>query len=209
MRTRPTPPCSTPGRRLLAGFTTVRDLGGDPRLILSACAMRSMPASFAGPTIVAAGAAWSRCRAAMATRATAVNRDLASLRRQPRQHLQRRRRLPPRGARADQRRRRRDQVRRDRRRAVSNVPGGLNQQMMDDEMRAVVDHRADLRPQGRRPRPRRRGRQRRASRRGRFDRAWHLHQRRDLPPLQADRRLLRPDPARPRRGARRRRSAAR
>ena len=89
---------------------------------------------------------------------------------------------------------------------LSNVAGGLNQQMMSDEMRAVVETARTLRPPGRRPRPRRRRDQRRARGRGQLDRAWHLHQRPDLRALPSDRRLLCADPARARRGAGRRRA---
>ena len=109
-------------KTLLAGFTTVRDLGGDPRLVLS---LRDSinAGQFSGPTILSAARMVS-VSGGHGDGRNGVNRELASLVAAARQHLQRRRRLPPRDPRADQRRRRRDQVRRDRRRAAATCPAG-------------------------------------------------------------------------------------
>ncbi|HXG99286.1 MAG TPA: amidohydrolase family protein [Sphingomicrobium sp.] len=122
-------------KTLLAGFTTVRDLGGDPRLILS---LRDAinAGEFAGPTIISAARGISVSGGHMDSR-NGVNRDLASL-------------LPTGGNTCngadDCRRAVREQVGAGADvikfaatgGVLSNVPGGLNQQMMDDEMRAIV-----------------------------------------------------------------------
>jgi imidazolonepropionase-like amidohydrolase len=124
-------------RTLLAGFTTVRDLGNDPRLVTT---LRDgiEEGMFAGPTIVAAGSGISVAGGHSDPR-NGLNRELAE-------------------AASD------DAINtcngpEDCRRAVrnqisygvdvikiaasggvlSNVPGGLAQQMMDDEIKAVVD----------------------------------------------------------------------
>lgn len=122
-------------KTLLAGFTTVRDLGGDPRTVTS---LRDNinAGSFAGPTILSAARMVS-VSGGHGDGRNGANRDLASL-------------VPDRdntcnGA---------DDCRRAVRMQISagadvikiaatggvlsNVPGGLNQQMMDDEMRAAV-----------------------------------------------------------------------
>ncbi|MDQ3074018.1 MAG: amidohydrolase family protein [Pseudomonadota bacterium] len=123
-------------KTLLAGFTTVRDLGGDPRLILS---LRDAinAGELAGPTIVGAGRGISVTGGHGDSR-NGVNRDLASL-------------VLPGGNTCngadDCRRAVREQVGAGADvikfaatgGVLSNVPGGLNQQMMDDEMRAIVD----------------------------------------------------------------------
>ncbi len=123
-------------KTLMAGFTTVRDLGNDPRLIFS---LRDSidQGMFVGPTIVAAG---------MGISSSGGHAD-------PRNGLNRN------GWRAanetmintcngpdDCRRAVRDQVGLGAEvikitatgGVLSNIAGGLNQQMMDDEMRAVV-----------------------------------------------------------------------
>ncbi len=123
-------------KTLLAGFTTVRDLGGDPRLILS---LRDAinGGELAGPTILSAARGISVSGGHSDPR-NGVNRDLASLilaggntcngaddcRRAVREQV---------GAGADVIKFAATGG------VLSNVPGGLNQQMMDDEMRAIVD----------------------------------------------------------------------
>ncbi len=123
-------------KTLLAGFTTVRDLGGDPRLILS---LRDAinAGELAGPTILSAALMVS-VSGGHGDRRNGVNRDLASL-------------VAPGGNTCngpdDCRRAVRDQISAGADvikfaatgGVLSNVPGGLNQQMMDDEMRAVVE----------------------------------------------------------------------
>ncbi len=122
-------------RTLLAGFTTVRDLGADGPTITS---LRDAIAAgqFAGPTIVAAARSVSVSGGHGAS--NGLNRDLDALARSRRTNVCN-------GA-DDCRRATREQI------AagadvikiaatggvLSNVAGGLNQQMMDDEMRAVV-----------------------------------------------------------------------
>ena len=122
-------------KTLLAGFTTVRDLGGDPRLILS---LRDAinAGDLAGPTIISAGRV--SVSGGHGDGRNGVNRELASL-------------IPPGGNTCngadDCRRAVREQVGAGADvikfsatgGVLSNVPGGLNQQMMDDEMRAVVE----------------------------------------------------------------------
>ncbi|MBA3525611.1 MAG: amidohydrolase family protein [Sphingomonas sp.] len=120
---------------LLAGFTTVRDLGAEPRLITS---LRDAleAGQFAGPTIVAAGAGISGSGGHSDAR-NGLNRDLTA------------------AARTNNLCNGPDDCRRAVREQVglgadvikitatggvlSNVAGGLNKQMMDDEMRAVVE----------------------------------------------------------------------
>ena len=102
MRTRPTPRLINARKTLLAGFTTVRDLGGEPRLILP---LRDAinAGEFAGPTIIVAparmvsviGGHGDPRNGAQSRRSAAVAAS--------EQCLQRRRRLPPRRARAGQR----------------------------------------------------------------------------------------------------------
>ena len=122
-------------KTLLAGFTTVRDLGGDPRQILS---LRDAinAGSFAGPTIIAAGSGISGSGGHSDPR-NGRNRDASLGVANPRNVCN--------GA-DDCRRAVREQVGHGvdvikiaaTGGVLSNVPGGLNQQMMDDEMRAVV-----------------------------------------------------------------------
>lgn len=122
-------------KTLLAGFTTVRDLGGDPRQILS---LRDAinAGSFAGPTIISAGSGISVSGGHSDPR-NGRSRDASLPVANPRNVCN--------GA---------DDCRRAVREQIgfgvdvvkisvtggvlSNVPGGLNQQMMDDEIRAVV-----------------------------------------------------------------------
>jgi imidazolonepropionase-like amidohydrolase len=122
-------------KTLLAGFTTVRDLGAEGPTITS---LRDAIAAgqFAGPTIVAAARAVSVSGGHGAS--NGLNRDLDELARSRRTNVCN-------GA-DDCRRATREQI------AagadvikiaatggvLSNVAGGLNQQMMDDEMRGVV-----------------------------------------------------------------------
>lgn len=124
------------GRRtLLAGFTTVRDLGGDPRLILS---LRDAinAGNFAGPTILSAGLGISGSGGHADPR-NGRNRESTLAVANPGNVCD--------GA-DDCRRAVREQVGfgadvikiTATGGVLSNVPGGLNQQMMDDEMRAVV-----------------------------------------------------------------------
>ena len=120
---------------LLAGFTTVRDLGAEPRLITS---LRDVLASgeFAGPTVVAAGAGISGS-GGHSDRRNGLNRDLYAA--TASNNLCN-------GA-DDCRRAVREQVGfgadvikiTATGGVLSNVAGGLNKQMMDDEMRAVVE----------------------------------------------------------------------
>ena len=124
------------GRRtLLAGFTTVRDLGGDPRLILS---LRDAinTGNFAGPTILSAGLGISGSGGHADPR-NGRNREATLAVANPANVCD--------GA-DDCRRAVREQIGfgadvikiTATGGVLSNVPGGLNQQMMDDEMRAVV-----------------------------------------------------------------------
>ncbi len=122
-------------KTLLAGFTTVRDLGGNPRNILT---LRDAinAGQFAGPTILSAAVMVS-VSGGHGDGRNGVNRDLAGL-------------VPPGGNTCngadDCRRAVREQISAGADvikfaatgGVLSNVPGGLNQQMMDDEMRAVV-----------------------------------------------------------------------
>jgi imidazolonepropionase-like amidohydrolase len=123
-------------KTLLAGFTTVRDLGNEPRMITT---LRDAieAGQFSGPTIVAAGRGISVSGGHGDV--NGVNRDLTEI-----------------GlARADNTCNGADDCRRAVRRQISagadvikfaatggvlsNVAGGLNQQMMADEMRAVIE----------------------------------------------------------------------
>ena len=122
-------------KTLLAGFTTVRDLGGDPRQILS---LRDAinAGNFAGPTIIGAGSGISVSGGHSDPR-NGRSRDASMAVANPRNVCN--------GA---------DDCRRAVREQIgfgadvvkisvtggvlSNVPGGLNQQMMDDEIKAVV-----------------------------------------------------------------------
>ncbi len=122
-------------RTLLAGFTTVRDLGAEPRTILS---LRDAinAGQFAGPTIVAAGSGVAVTGGHGDV--NGLNRDLDSV-------LKPRARHVCDGA-DDCRRATREQISegadviklKASGGVLSNVPGGLAQQMMDDEMQAVV-----------------------------------------------------------------------
>ena len=123
-------------KTLLAGFTTVRDLGGDPRLVLS---LRDSinAGQFAGPTILSAARMVSISGGHGDAR-NGVNRDVAGA-------VQGRLGNLCNGA-DDCRRAVREQIGAGADvikfaatgGVLSNVPGGLAQQMMDDEMRAVV-----------------------------------------------------------------------
>lgn len=124
------------GRKtLLAGFTTVRDLGGDPRLVIS---LRDAinAGELAGPTILSAARMVSVSGGHGDPR-NGRNRDGASAVANPGNVCN--------GA-DDCRRAVREQISAGADvikiaatgGVLSNVPGGLNQQMMDDEMRAVV-----------------------------------------------------------------------
>ena len=124
------------GRKtLLAGFTTVRDVGGDPRLTTS---LRDVFASgaFAGPTVLAAGRGISGSGGHSDAR-NGLNRLAASTvltsnlcngaddcRRAVREQISLGADLIKITATGG---------------VLSNVAGGLNKQMMDDEMRAVVE----------------------------------------------------------------------
>ena len=122
-------------KTLLAGFTTVRDLGAEPKTITS---LRDAinAGQFAGPTILAAAAGVAVTGGHGDV--NLVNRDLESV-------------LKPRAVHVcdgadDCRRATREQISegadviklKSTGGVLSNVPGGLNQQMMDDELRAVV-----------------------------------------------------------------------
>ena len=123
-------------KTLLAGFTTVRDLGNDPRLIFS---LRDAinQGMFAGPTIVAAGRGISVAGGHGDPR-NGVNRDLYRIASE--------RAMNTCNGADDCRRAVREQIGQGAEvikiaatgGVLSNVPGGLNQQMMDDEIRAVV-----------------------------------------------------------------------
>ena len=124
-------------RTLLAGFTTVRDLGNNPRLIFS---LRDAINSgmFAGPTIVAAGQGISVTGGHGDPR-NGLNRDLY--------HVEHERVINTCNGPADCRRAVRDQIGLGAEiikiaatgGVLSNVAGGLNQQMLPDEMVAIVE----------------------------------------------------------------------
>ena len=122
-------------KTLLAGFTTVRDLGAEPKTITS---LRDAinAGQFAGPTILAAAAGVAVTGGHGDV--NLVSRDLESV-------------LKPRATHIcdgpdDCRRATREQISegadviklKASGGVLSNVPGGLAQQMMDDELRAVV-----------------------------------------------------------------------
>ncbi len=121
---------------LLAGFTTVRDLGNDPHLIFS---LRDAinAGQFEGPTIVAAGRGISVSGGH--GEVNRVNRSLTEMREPQAINVCN-------GA-DDCRRAVREQISRGAEvikfsatgGVLSNVAGGLNQQMMPDEMRAIVE----------------------------------------------------------------------
>lgn len=123
-------------RTLMAGFTTVRDLGAEPRTIFT---LRDAIAAdeFAGPTIVAAGTMISVSGGHGDT--NGLNRDLTAIARPQAINVC--------NGPDDCRRAVRQQVSMGADvikfaatgGVLSNVPGGLNQQMMSDEMRAVVE----------------------------------------------------------------------
>ncbi len=123
-------------KTLLAGFTTVRDLGNNPRLIFS---LRDAinQGMFAGPTIVAAGNGISVTGGHGDPR-NGLNRDLF--------HIEAERMINTCNGADDCRRAVREQIGLGAEvikiaatgGVLSNVAGGLNQQMMDDEMRAIV-----------------------------------------------------------------------
>ena len=123
-------------RTLLAGFTTVRDLGADPRTIMS---LRDAinAGQFAGPAIVPAGSMISVSGGHGDV--NGLNRDLTGVyepqtintcngpddcRRAVREQISLGAEVIKFAATGG---------------VLSNVPGGLNQQMMSDEMRAVVE----------------------------------------------------------------------
>ena len=123
-------------RTLLAGFTTVRDLGADPRTIMSLRDAINAD-QFAGPTIVAAGSMISVSGGHGDV--NGLNRDLTGIyepqtintcngpddcRRAVREQISRGAEVIKFAATGG---------------VLSNVPGGLSQQMMSDEMRAVVE----------------------------------------------------------------------
>jgi imidazolonepropionase-like amidohydrolase len=122
-------------KTLLAGFTTVRDLGGDPRLVIS---LRDAinAGELAGPTIISAARMVSVSGGHGDPR-NGRNREGANAVANPGNVCN--------GA-DDCRRAVREQISAGADvikiaatgGVLSNVPGGLNQQMMDDEMRAVV-----------------------------------------------------------------------
>jgi hypothetical protein len=124
-------------RTLLAGFTTVRDLGNDPRLVTT---LRDAieGGMFAGPTIVAAGTSVSVSGGHGDPR-NGANRDLAE--------IAAARDINTCNGADDCRRAVRSQISYGvdvikiaaSGGVLSNVPGGLAQQMMDDEIKAVVD----------------------------------------------------------------------
>ena len=122
-------------KTLLAGFTTVRDLGAEPKTITS---LRDAinAGQFAGPTILAAAAGVAVTGGHGDV--NLVNRDVESV-------------LKPKATHVcdgpyDCRRATREQISegadviklKASGGVLSNVPGGLAQQMMDDELRAVV-----------------------------------------------------------------------
>jgi len=121
---------------LLAGFTTVRDLGNDPRLIFS---LRDAinAGHFEGPTIVAAGRGISVSGGHGDV--NGLNRELTDLREENAINVC--------NGPDDCRRAVREQISRGAEvikfaatgGVLSNVAGGLNQQMMPDEMRAIVE----------------------------------------------------------------------
>ncbi len=123
-------------RTLLAGFTTVRDLGGEPRTITS---LRDAinAGQFAGPTIVPAGRGVSVTGGHGGV--NGLNRDLTEIARERATNTCN-------GA-DDCRRAVREQISAGAEvikfaatgGVLSNVAGGLNRQMMADEMRAIVE----------------------------------------------------------------------
>lgn len=123
-------------KTLLAGFTTVRDLGAEPRTIFSLRDAINAD-QFAGPTIVAAGAGVAVTGGHGDV--NGLNRDLESLYKPRATHVC--------DGPADCRRAVREQVSegadvikfKSTGGVLSNVPGGLGQQMMDDEVKAVVE----------------------------------------------------------------------
>jgi imidazolonepropionase-like amidohydrolase len=124
-------------KTLLAGFTTVRDLGNDPRLIFS---LRDAidQGMFAGPTIVAAGSGISGAGGHADPR-NGLNRELW--------HIENETMINTCNGADDCRRAVRDQIGLGAEwikitatgGVLSNVAGGLAKQMMDDEMRAIVE----------------------------------------------------------------------
>jgi imidazolonepropionase-like amidohydrolase len=123
-------------RTLMAGFTTVRDLGNNPRLIFS---LRDAidGGMLVGPTIVAAGQGISVSGGHSDAR-NGLNRDLY--------HIEAERGINTCNGAEDCRRAVRDQIGMGAEvikiattgGVLSNVAGGLNQQMMPDEIVAVV-----------------------------------------------------------------------
>ena len=123
-------------RTLMAGFTTVRDLGADPRTIMSLRDAINAD-QLAGPTIYAAGMMISVSGGH--GDANGLNRDLTQIARSQAINVC--------NGPDDCRRAVRQQVSLGADvikfaatgGVLSNVPGGLNQQMMSDEMRAVIE----------------------------------------------------------------------
>jgi imidazolonepropionase-like amidohydrolase len=123
-------------RTLLAGFTTVRDLGGEARLITT---LRDAinQGQFAGPTILSAARMVSVSGGHGAN--NGLNRDLDAAARERTTNIC--------NGPEDCRRATREQIGAGADviklaatgGVLSNVAGGLNQQMMDDEMKAVVE----------------------------------------------------------------------
>ena len=123
-------------KTLLAGFTTVRDLGGEPRLMTT---LRDSIAQgqFAGPTILTAARMVSVSGGHGAN--NGLNRDLDAAARERSGNIC--------NGPDDCRRATREQIGAGADviklaatgGVLSNVAGGLNQQMMDDEMKAVVE----------------------------------------------------------------------
>ena len=124
-------------KTLLAGFTTVRDVGNDPRLIFS---LRDAinQGMFAGPNIIAAGNGLSGAGGHADPR-NGLNRELW--------HVENEAMINTCNGPDDCRRAVRDQIGLGAEwikitatgGVLSNVAGGLAKQMMDDEMRAIVD----------------------------------------------------------------------
>lgn len=122
-------------KTLLSGFTTVRDLGAEPKTITS---LRDAinAGQFAGPTILAAAAGVAVTGGHGDV--NLVNRDLESVLKPKATHIC--------DGPDDCRRATREQISegadviklKASGGVLSNVPGGLAQQMMDDELRAVV-----------------------------------------------------------------------
>ena len=130
MRTRPTPRPSTRGTRSWPASPRCATSATIPSLIFSLRDAIACRSSSTARRIVAAGPRHLGHRAAMATSTASTATSTAIASPHADQRLQRRRRLPPRGPRADLARRRSDQVRGDRRSPLATSPAASNQQMM-------------------------------------------------------------------------------